>query len=316
MAGLLGEAQCIVVEGLSKIYPGGRVAIRGVSLRVPCGSLVAVLGPNGSGKSTLLASVAGVVRPTKGRVLVLGRDPWGGDGVEARRLLGYVAQYDGFYPQLTGWENLALHASLHGAGLDRGFVKELAERLGLGVADLGRRVGSYSGGMRRKLSIIAALLHRPRVLVLDEPDSGVDPASRRRLLSLLRGLTSSGVGVLYATHIGASGEEADHVVFMYDGKVVDEGSPRGLVERYASSIVVELVVRDVDGFVDSARGLGMEYVRVRDRERVVVGLHGDGEAVAGLARLASRYGLEWMEVRRPGLEDAFLAATGSGLGGE
>lgn len=310
----MGEAQCIVVEGLSKVYPGGRAAVRGVSLRVPCGSLVAVLGPNGSGKSTLLAAVAGVVRPTRGRVLVLGRDPWGGDGAEARRVVGYVAQYDGFYPQLTGWENLALHASMRGVGLDRGLVEEFAGELGLEVEALGRRVGGYSGGMRRKLSLIAALLHRPRVLVLDEPDSGVDPASRRRLLRLLRRLASRGVGVLYATHIGSSGEEADHVIFMHEGRVVDEGAPRELVDRHASSLIVELAVSDAEGFVEAVGGLGAAYVHVRDG-RIVVGLHGDGEAVAGLARLASRYGLEWMEVRRPGLEDAFLAATGSSLGG-
>jgi len=305
---------CIEARDVVKVYPGGKAAVHGVSLRVGCGELVALLGPNGSGKSTLLAMVSGVVKPNRGNVRILDHDLWGHDGITTRRLVGYVAQHDGFYPQLTGWENLALYASMRGVSVDRGLVKELADELGLDMRDLSRRVGSYSGGMKRKLSIIAALLHGPRVLVLDEPDSGLDPGSRRRLLHLLRSVAAKGVGVLYATHIGSSGEEADRVIFMHSGRVVDEDSPSRLVERYASSIIIEVSVKSIEDLVQQLKDVpGTVYARVADG-KIRIGLRGNGEAVASIARLASRYGLEWMEIRRPDLEDAFLAATGAALG--
>ncbi len=307
-------ARCLEAVGVEKRY-GGVAAVRGVDLELRCGELVAVLGPNGSGKSSLLSVVGGVLRPSGGRVRVLGVDLWGRRGVEARRLLGYLAQEDGFYPQLTGWENLAFYAAMRGARLDRGLVVELAEELGLDAAVLSKRVGGYSGGMRRKLGVIAALLHRPRVLVLDEPDGGLDPGSRRRLLGLLRGLASRGVAVLYATHLGESGAAADRVVFMHGGRVVDEGPPRVLVERYAPGVVVEVRVEDQEGFAAWLRGRGFRYAALPGGV-LRVSVRGGGEAVASVAAAAARHGLLWMEARSPGLEDAFLAATGASLAGE
>ena len=141
--------RCLEIRGAVKRYPGGLVAVDGVSLEASCGTVTALLGPNGSGKSTLLAMAAGVLRPSSGVFLVTGLEVWGPRGREARRRLGYMPQTEPFHPLLTGWENLELHASMRGVRLDRGLVLELAEELGLGREALGRRVGGYSGGMKR-----------------------------------------------------------------------------------------------------------------------------------------------------------------------
>ncbi|RUM46972.1 MAG: hypothetical protein DSY37_03930, partial [Hyperthermus sp.] len=286
-----------------------------VSLSVECGLMAALLGPNGSGKSTLLSMLAGSLRPTHGVFRIAGLDVWGSDSRRARRIIGYMSQSDPFYPQLTGWENLSLHAAMHGVRLDKDYVAGLAERIGLSVGDLSRRVGSYSGGMRRKLSLIAALLHKPRVLLLDEPDSGLDPASRRMLVSLLRNLASHGTTILYATHIGDSAIAADIVFFMSDGRVIASGAPEELIERYVPWFVAVLEAKDTGGLVRALRELEWVVGVVERDGGVTVTVRGSSRELAQLTELAARYGLMSLTIRRPSLEDAFIEATGKRLEG-
>lgn len=186
---------CLSIESVVKVL-GGRRVVDGVSLGIECGEVVAVLGPNGSGKSTLLSIVGGVLRPTGGRVSILGRDV---RDPSARRLLGFLPQEDPLYPQLTGRENIKVLAAMRGVEPDWRLVEEAAEQLGL-AGHLARRASEYSGGMARKLALLAILAQHPRVLVLDEPTSGLDPLSRRIVLRLLRRAAGEGAAILYSTH--------------------------------------------------------------------------------------------------------------------
>ena len=306
-------SDCLQIRGATKRYPGGIVAVNGVSLTARCGTVTALLGPNGSGKSTLLAMAAGVLRPSSGVFLVAGLEVWGPHGGEARRLLGYMPQVEPFHPLLTGWENLALHASTRGAQLDRGLVLELAEELGLRMEALDRRVGGYSSGMKRKLALIAAVLHQPRVLLLDEPDSGLDPSSRRRLVGVLRRLARSGAAVVFTTHIGWSATYTDHVVFMSQGRVVAEGTPAGLVEKYSPWRLAELEAADLEGLYAELESLeNVERLEARGNT-LLVAVRGGPDVLAAIARAAARHGLRRLSAREPGIEDAFLAATGQPL---
>ncbi len=274
-----------------------------VSLRVECGEVAAVLGPNGSGKSTLLHIAGGVMRPTLGRVSILGRDV---GEPSARRVLGFLPQEDPLYPHLTGRENIRVLASMKDVEPDWSLVERAVKLLGLGP-HLDRRVSEYSGGMARKLALLAILAQHPRVLILDEPTSGLDPASRKIVARLLREAAEDGAAVLYSTHIGSDAEEADMVAFMLNGRIVATGSPRELVERFTPGIIAEVQVENVEGFVEACKGEGFEVQREREVLRVRVQ---DEAALAALVELASRHGLSSFHARRPGLEDAFLAATG------
>ena len=310
------DRPCLELRSVSKRYPDGTQAVREVSIRVECGTITALLGPNGSGKSTLLAMAAGVTRPSSGEILVLGASVWGPEGRRARRLIGYMPQVDPLHPLLTGWENLSFHASMHGVRLDESLVYEAAETLGLGREALKRRVRSYSGGMKRKLSLIAALLHEPKVLLLDEPDSGLDPGSRQGLIQLLRSVADGGSAVVYSTHLGQSASHADYVVFMNRGRVVDEGAPSELVKRYAPWRLVELEVADTDGLLLELKSFKDIDVVHLGSNIVRIAIHGDDEVLAAVIRSAARYGLRRLSAREPGVEDAFLTATGQPLRAE
>ncbi len=298
---------CLEARGLSKRL-GGRTVVDGVDVRVECGEVVAVLGPNGSGKTTLLQLLAGVLQPDAGEVLIRGlpvSEP------RARRLAAYLPQEEPLYPELTGLENIKLLAWMRSAEVDWSLVEALAHELG--IADsLGRRVGSYSGGMQRKLSLIAILAQRPNIAILDEPTSGLDPASRTSVARILRSMAKRGSAIIYTTHIGGDAEEADRVIFMLGGRVVAAGPPQELIARFAPGFTVELTLSDVEGFERDAASRGLRVERLAGR---VVARARDEAELAEIARIASRHGLRAMEARRPSLEDAYLAATGVRLGG-
>ncbi|GIW20088.1 MAG: multidrug ABC transporter ATP-binding protein [Chloroflexota bacterium] len=209
-----------VVEaaGLTKRF-GPIVAVDGAELTVPAGRIVGLLGPNGSGKTTLIRLLLGLVRPDTGRVTVLGRQ------VPDRSLLaevGYMPQSDGIYHELTVWENIRFFGDLYG-GLGRGRAREVLELVELDdrrhslVADL-------SGGMRRRLSLACALVHRPRFLVLDEPTVGVDPALRATFWHHFRELAAGGTTILVSSHVMDEADRCDELVFMRSGRIIARGS--------------------------------------------------------------------------------------------
>jgi ABC-2 type transport system ATP-binding protein len=306
----------IAVEGLRKQYPGGVVALDGLSMVVPAGSVFGLLGPNGAGKTTCLRLLAGLTRPTAGRAVVSGTVV-AADALAVRRGLGYLEQDPRTYRWMTGREQLAMLGRLHGLGGDA-LDRAVAEALGrVDLADAAdRRTGTYSGGMRQRLGIAGALVHRPPVIVLDEPVSALDPEGRRDVLELiasLRGATT----VLFSTHVLADVERiCDRVAILDHGRLVVEGSLAELLDRFALPVyrveaepgqaaaleALAVRLRAADWVTGAAVEHGLLTVAVADPERasreLLPAITAEGVSVISVARA------------RPTLEDVFLRLTG------
>ncbi len=215
----------ILVSGLQKRF-GRQVALRGVSLRVRSGALVGLVGADGAGKSTLLACIAGLLQPDEGRVLPAGAR----DGT-----IGLARQGFHLYDELSVQENLAFVADL--VGLTGALRRERIEAA-LGASGLralrNERARNLSGGMRQKLAVVAAVLHEPPVVLLDEPMTGVDPISRRELWDLVAALHAAGRTIVLATADFADAERCDEVVFLHEGHVLAQGAPDVLRGEHAS----------------------------------------------------------------------------------
>ncbi len=244
----------VEVHDLAKTYGRGARAVHalaGVDLAVPAGSVYALLGPNGAGKSTTVRILATLSTPDAGTALVCGQDVVR-RGDRVRRVIGYVSQRPGFDPMGTGRENLVLAARLQGlsARESRRRADELLERFGLGEAGE-RLTGRWSGGMQRKLDVALGLVHRPRVLFLDEPTTGLDPQARTELWSEVAGLTrDEGLTVLLTTHyLDEADRVAGQVAIVDRGRVVAQGTP----ERLKDSLGGDTVQVVLDSETSAAR---------------------------------------------------------------
>ncbi len=223
----------LVVEGLEKTYEDGTRALDGLTLRVPAGCFFGLLGPNGAGKTTLIGAVAGLVRAPRDRLFVFGHDAvW---RLEARLLVGFAPQEVHLDRFLSAREVLAYHGRYF--GMPKLEATRRAEEL-LEVFDLAAKANTkpnrLSGGMRRRLLIARALVHRPRLLILDEPTAGVDLELRYELWSYLRRLhADEGLTILLTTHYIEEAEAlCERVAFIKQGKIIDEGTPQELVLRH------------------------------------------------------------------------------------
>src|SRR3984957_14157652 len=214
----------IEAEGLRKAY-GSVTALNGLTLPVPTGSVVGLLGPNGSGKTTTVSILSTALRPDGGRAAVRGLDVVA-DAARVRAVIGFAGQFAAVDPNLTGRENLTLIGRLSRVG--RGLARTRAEQL-LGVFGLSdaadRLVRGYSGGMRRRLDLAAALVHRPPVLFLDEPTTGLDPSGRSDLWAIIEELLDEGTTVLLTTqYLEEADRLADNIVVVNGGRVIAEGT--------------------------------------------------------------------------------------------
>jgi ABC-2 type transport system ATP-binding protein len=308
----------IRISGLTKRYPGGVLALDSLDLAVPQGSVFGLLGPNGAGKTTTLRILAGLTRPSGGRADIAGIAV-ADDPLAARRRLGFLEQDPRAYGWMTGREQVAMLGRLHGLegdALDRA-VDDALRRVDLDVA-AGRRTGTYSGGMRQRLGIAGALVHRPPVIVLDEPVSALDPEGRRDVLGLIAALSGE-TTVLFSSHVLADVERiCDRVAILDHGRLVAEGPLAGLLDRYAlpvyrveaepgEGVRLEQLAATLLG-IPWVRGTAVEHgvltVAVSDpalaaRDLLPV-IAGSGVAVVSVARA------------RPTLEDVFLQLTGAG----
>jgi ABC-2 type transport system ATP-binding protein len=310
-----GRELAIEARDLVKTYPGGVRALDGLSFAVRAGLTYALLGPNGAGKSTAVKVLTTLSRPDSGVARVAGLDVLR-EPDRVRRAIGCVAQRSGVDREATGRENLILQGQVHGlGGRDLGRrVTELLERLGL--ADVANRVvGTYSGGMQRKLDVAMGLIHRPRVLFLDEPTTGLDPEARADLWNELSRLASfEGLTILLTTHYL---EEADrlagHLAIVDRGRVVVEGSPDQLKsELRGEAIHVELGAADVDrGRAILGHLNGVREVALEGRTLHAFVERGATALPAALAALDSA-GLPVVSVTvaRPSLDDVYLRYAG------
>ena len=302
------------VDELTVLF-GDAVAVDGVSMSVPAGTVMALLGPNGAGKTTTVRTIATLVPPASGTVRVAGVDVVT-EPHRARGLLGLSGQYATVDDSLTGRENLAMIARLSGFGRRAARVRadELLERFG--VADAAsRQVRTWSGGMRRKLDLAGALVAEPPVVVLDEPTAGLDPPSRETLWESVRALAAEGSTVLLTTqYLEEADRLADDVTVIHRGAVVARGEPEELKRRFGTSTVTVRLAAAVDaGRVHEAIGEGYVSVEVVGDVVTVEALDG-AEAVAAVVSALAVAGIAVAEasVRAPSLDDAFRSLTVDG----
>ncbi|WP_017607695.1 ATP-binding cassette domain-containing protein [Nocardiopsis xinjiangensis] len=305
----------IRAQGVGKVYGGGRAALEGFDLQVESGTVHALLGPNGAGKSTAVRIMATLARFDSGQVWLEGR-PVQSNTRWVRSRIGFVGQYAAVDEALSGRRNLEMFARLSHLGRRRARARalELLERFGLqGAAE--RAVGQYSGGMRRRLDLAAALVADPVVLFLDEPTTGLDPRSRARVWQEVRELVGRGTTVvLTSQYLEEVDRLADRVSVVRAGRVVAEGSPGRLKERIGGGRI-EVVVEPGDLAV-AERVLGRvagAAARVEaEAGRVSVPA---GQGTLGLTevvRALDKAGLVVQDValRRPTLDEVFLSLTG------
>ncbi len=305
----------IEADGLVKHY-GETKALDGLSLVAESGRLTALLGPNGAGKTTLVSAVATLLKPQAGTLLVGGIDVIA-HPAEVRRIIGLAGQYASVEEAMTGRENLELVARLF--GLDKRAASaaagEVLERLRLADA-ADRLVRTYSGGMRRRLDLGASLVGRPRLLLLDEPTTGLDPRTRSELWVSIRELVADGTDVLLTTqYLEEADQLADQITIIDHGRAIAAGTSEEL-KGLAGQDVVEVRVRRTDD-LGAARmvlsAIGVEEPRVDEPTRRVAVPVADGtkrlaEAVRVLAERS--VDIDDIGLRRPTLDEVFLTLTG------
>jgi ABC-2 type transport system ATP-binding protein len=302
----------IEVEHLTRTFRGGVRALDGLSLRVPAGVVYGLLGPNGAGKTTLIRVLATLLPVQSGTARVAGcdvrRDP---AGVRAR--IGLAGQYAAVDDYLTGRENVEMVGLLYGLRrrATRHRAAEVLERIGLAAA-ADRQVRTYSGGMRRRLDLAATLVGAPVVVFLDEPTTGVDPASRRDLWALIRDLVSAGTTVLLTTQQLAEADLlADRIAVLDRGRVVREGTAGELKDQVGGAVVeVGVPNHDRARTLAALAGAGT-YSLGGDGGIAVPAPHGV-ESLHRVLHDLARAGIapEAVGLRKPTLDEVFLALTG------
>ena len=247
------QPDAIETMGLTKSF-GSTRAVDGVDLSVPAHSVYAVLGPNGAGKTTTSRMLATLIVPDGGRALVFGHDVVT-DARRVRGMVGLTGQFASVDEDLTGWENLVLIGWLAGYGRSQARVRaaELLEGFDL-VEAAGRSVSRYSGGMRRRLDIAAGILVVPDLLILDEPTTGLDPRSRRRVWDLIRSIVVCGTTVLLTTqYLDEADQLADRMAVIDGGRIIAEGTSAELKTAVGSQ-TLQIRLRDVCAFVHDRGG--------------------------------------------------------------
>ena len=314
----------IEVEGLRKSF--GKVqALRGVELAVPQGGICALLGPNGAGKTTAVRVLATLTKPDGGTALVAGHDVVREPG-KVRQVIGLAGQHAAVDDDLTGQENLLILGLMQHLGRRRAKARaaELLERFGLADAG-GRLVKTWSGGMRRRLDLIASLIVTPAVLFLDEPTTGLDPRSRSEIWSAVRSLAAEGTTVLLSTqYLEEADRLASQIVIIDAGRVTAQGSPDDLKNSLGSRVDVVLtdgpdIGAGGGGALATAetvlRGITGSQPHVdREARRLTAAISAGAITLPELVRRLDAAGVEVEDVsiRRPTLDEVFLSETESG----
>jgi ABC-2 type transport system ATP-binding protein len=304
----------VYAEALARDFDGLR-AVDGVELRIPAGEVYGFLGPNGGGKSTTVRMLCTLMAPTGGRAQVAGYDV-ATQPEQVRLRIGVALQDVALDPKQTGTELLRLQGRLYGLS-NRALARRMAdlgELIDLGDA-LGRPIGTYSGGMKRRLDLAAALVHDPEVVFLDEPTTGLDPASRARVWSEIRRLNRQlGMTVFLTTQYLEEADELAHRVGIIDnGRIVAEGTPADLKRSVGSDVIVARLDRDavrVRPLVEAVAGV----LSVEAHRNELVITSGDGAAVispVAVVLAGSGAVVRDLTLRTPTLDDVFLELTGT-----
>ena len=310
-----GDVASLAVRasGLVKRF-GALTAVDGLDLRLAGGTCLALLGPNGAGKTTTIEMLEGLTRPDAGEIEILGRS-WATDAQGIRERIGVQLQETRLQEKVTVLETVRLFRSFYERGRAPEEVLDIVELTDKG----GARVETLSGGQHQRLSLACALVSNPEVLFLDEPTTGLDPQSRRRVWEIVDGFKSDGGTVLLTTHYMEEAERlADDVVIVDAGKVIAEGSPAAVIGSLHAESIVELYPRDGTGRLLRAEALqalaGVTEVRHEGAAFTLVVTDTQASVGAVLAHLAEMgVELESLQTHSPTLEDVFVALTGKHL---
>jgi ABC-2 type transport system ATP-binding protein len=310
----------IEAHALGRTFKGGIEAVRDIDLAIAPGEIFGFLGPNGAGKTTTVRMLCTLLPPTSGSAAVSGLDVVS-DGAEVRRRIGVALQEIGLDPVQTGRELLELQAGLYGitGGRGRERVQELLELVGLTDA-AERRTKTYSGGMKRRLDLATALVHSPKVLFLDEPTTGLDPASRLTIWEEVRRINRVGATVFLTTqYLEEADKLCDRVAIIDEGSIVAEGSPAQLKAELGHDVVsVSLDGADAAATEAALAGLpGLERV-LSEPHALALYLEDGAASIAEIVRRLDRDRIDVgaISVARPSLDDVFLKATGRRLEGQ
>jgi ABC-2 type transport system ATP-binding protein len=307
----------IETRDLQRVFSGGITAVAGVDLQIPEREIYAFLGPNGAGKTTTVRMLTTLLRPTGGSARVAGHDVVDEAG-EVRRSIGVALQEAALDPLMTGRELILLQATLHALPRAEGErrAERLLDRVGLeNAAD--RRVGTYSGGMRRRLDLASALVHEPQILFLDEPTTGLDPVSRKSIWGEVEKLNREGTTVFLTTqYLEEADNLADRVGIIDDGRLVAEGTPEVLKAEIGRPHL-EVVLSD--GGMDRAEEIMSRFGKPLPAKdgAALVELERGAAGVAPVVRALDEAGLvvESLDLVQPTLDDVFVAKTGYHLEG-
>ncbi|HXE98875.1 MAG TPA: ATP-binding cassette domain-containing protein [Solirubrobacterales bacterium] len=305
----------IEARRLERVFSGGVRAVDGVDLEVDEGEIYAFLGPNGAGKTTIVRILTTLLRPTAGSARVAGFDV-ADEPAKVRRAIGVALQEAALDPLMTGRELIRLQATLHGLPRDEGRrrAEALLERVDLvGAAD--RQIGTYSGGMRRRVDLASALVHEPRVLFLDEPTTGLDPVSRKAIWEEVAKLNADGTTVFLTTqYLEEADQLANRVGIIDFGRIVAEDTPGRLKAQIGRP---HLEIKLGDGAVKRAQEVVGRFGRPLPSKdgAVLVELERGAAEIAPVVRALDEAGLivEALDLVEPSLDDVFVAKTGHRL---
>jgi ABC-2 type transport system ATP-binding protein len=295
---IMSEEIALMTQGLTKSY--GKVrALRGVDLEVRRGEIFGFLGPNGAGKTTTIRCLLDLIRPDGGTARVLGIDPQA-DPVAVQARTGYLPGEMAFKDNLTAERQLRFFSDMRGGKADWGFARQLAERLDL---DLKRPIKNLSKGNKQKIGVVQAMMHRPELLMLDEPTAGLDPLMQQEVLGLLREAKTAGATVFFSSHIMSEVEAvAERVGIIRLGKIVEVAETASLINRSLRHMTVRFQEP-----VDSSALAELPGVKVLSRsDGISVTLQVEG-VMDGLVKALGAFPVSDLETARPSLEEVFLA---------
>ncbi|HPV85450.1 MAG TPA: ABC transporter ATP-binding protein [Sedimentibacter sp.] len=304
------------VENLYKNY-GNIRAVDGISFEVKRGEVFGLLGPNGAGKSTTISIISTLIPPTRGEIIFEGesilKNP-----KNIRQKLGVVPQDIALYPTLSGYENLRFWGNLYGLkGQElKQRINETADIIGLHER-LKDKVEKYSGGMKRRLNIGAALLHMPDLLIMDEPTVGIDPQSRSHILDTVLKLNDRGITIIYTTHYMEEAENlCSRICIMDEGKIIASGTQQELVELVKEKTQINIKLDSInESIIDGLKNIpGIIDAKIDEDIIILYGENGDillAQIIAKVSEHKNR--IQSIDVKKPNLEAVFLHLTGKAL---
>lgn len=304
------------VENLYKDF-GSVKAVEGISFEVKKGQVFGLLGPNGAGKSTTISIISTLIKPTNGDVLFEGTSILSNPSL-IRKKLGVVPQDIALYPTLTGYENLSFWGSIYGLrGLElKKRINDVSEIIGLN-GRIKDKVEKYSGGMKRRLNIGAALLHMPELLIMDEPTVGIDPQSRNHILDTVLELNRQGITIIYTSHYMEEVEYlCNELCIMDEGKIIASGTQQDLVELVSEKTQINIKLNKMDEAVlRTLKGINGVLDAKTDEDKIVLFGSNADVLLADIISKISENGwlIETIDVKKPNLETVFLHLTGKAL---